>query len=213
MIEPKLSGFLGKLNIMNKYYQNNKEKLLKYYKEYRQSEKGKEIRKKWYDNNKERRKEYKRQWYQNNKHKIDKEKQAKYNRQWRQKNRERANKRWREYKKNIYSKTPKFRITNAIRTRIKLIIKQRNCIKPSAHWEQLLGYTKQDLINHLEKQFDENMSWENYGSYWHIDHIKPVKLFNFNSCDDKEFKECWALSNLRPLERIENMRKGCKWAP
>jgi len=61
MIEPKLSGFLDKLNIMNKYYQNNKEKLLKYYKEYNKSEKGKEIRKKWYDNNKERRKEYKRQ--------------------------------------------------------------------------------------------------------------------------------------------------------
>jgi len=55
------------------------------------------------------------------------------------------------------------------------------------------------------------MNWNNYGSYWHVDHIKPVALFNFNAPDDKEFKECWSLENLRPLEKIENIKKGKKY--
>ena len=26
----------------------------------------------------------------------------------------------------------------------------------------------------LEKQFDDKMSWDNHGTYWEIDHIKPL---------------------------------------
>ncbi len=54
------------------------------------------------------------------------------------------------------------------------------------------------------------MSWENYGSYWWLDHIKPRSSFNYESPDDKELKECWALENLQPLEKIANIRKGNK---
>lgn len=66
--------------------------------------------------------------------------------------------------------------------------------------------TYQDLIKHIEKQFDDKMTWDNYGSYWHIDHIRPKCSFKGN-----EFKECWALSNLQPLEAIENFRKSGRW--
>lgn len=44
------------------------------------------------------------------------------------------------------------------------------------------------------------------------DHARPIASFNFNSPDDKEFKDCWALSNLRPLEAKENMSKGSRIA-
>ena len=65
---------------------------------------------------------------------------------------------------------------------------------------------------HLEKQFKEGMTWNNYGYYgWHIDHIRPVSSFNFNSYDDPEFKECWALSNLQPLWGKENISKKDKF--
>ena len=43
--------------------------------------------------------------------------------------------------------------------------------KNGKHWEDLVGYTLKDLQLHLEQQFDEYMTWENQGSYWHIDHI------------------------------------------
>ena len=71
-----------------------------------------------------------------------------------------------------------------------------------------LPYTTQELKQHLEKQFDSNMSWSNYGSYWHIDHIMPRSLFQYISMEDAAFKECWALSNLRPLEAKRNMMDG-----
>ena len=79
--------------------------------------------------------------------------------------------------------------------------------KAGRKWEKLVGYTLQDLIERLESLFDENMNWENQGSYWHIDHIKPKSLFNYDSPKDKEFKECWALSNLQPLEAKANIKK------
>jgi len=66
-------------------------------------------------------------------------------------------------------------------------------------------------MKHIESQFDENMTWENYGSYWHVDHIKPQSLFEFESADDDGFKKCWALENLQPLSAKENWKKGNKY--
>ncbi|MCK4821766.1 hypothetical protein KA005_38725, partial [bacterium] len=82
--------------------------------------------------------------------------------------------------------------------------------KNGRHWESLVGFTIDELVKHLEKQFDANMSWENQGSYWHIDHILPKAIFNFDKPEDEEFNLCWALKNLRPLEAKENLRKAAK---
>ena len=78
-----------------------------------------------------------------------------------------------------------------------------------------LPYTLIELKQHLEKQFEPWMNWENYGGYnndpkktWQVDHIKPQSSFNFTSMKDIKFQECWALSNLRPLEKKANMSKG-----
>ena len=54
------------------------------------------------------------------------------------------------------------------------------------------------------------MSWENYGSYWQINHIYPQSKLPYTSMEEENFKICWALSNLRPLEKITNIRKGNK---
>lgn len=83
--------------------------------------------------------------------------------------------------------------------------------KAERHWEDLVGYTLQELKEHLEKQFDENMNWDNQGSYWEIDHIIPKNQFNYISPEDKDFKICWSLMNLRPLywkENVSRPRKG-----
>jgi HNH endonuclease. len=73
----------------------------------------------------------------------------------------------------------------------------------------LLGFNVDQLRSHLEKQFESGMSWENYGE-WHIDHIIPVKAFNFERTEDFDFKQCWALKNLRPLWAVANISKGAK---
>lgn len=75
-----------------------------------------------------------------------------------------------------------------------------------------LPYSIPKLKAHLESQFNNvnGFTWENHGSVWHIDHIIPQSVFPYTDLDSKNFRDCWALSNLRPLERIENIKKSAK---
>jgi hypothetical protein len=81
--------------------------------------------------------------------------------------------------------------------------------KAGRHWESLVGYTVDQLKSHLEKQFLPGMTWENHGK-WHIDHRIPISAFNFEKPEDIDFKQCWALRNLRPLWAIDNLIKSNK---
>lgn len=82
--------------------------------------------------------------------------------------------------------------------------------KSGRSWERIVEYTVHDLRRHLEKQFVRGMTWSNHGSHWHIDHILPMKMFAFTSPDDPDFHACWALTNLRPLQKSANLRKHAK---
>ena len=73
-------------------------------------------------------------------------------------------------------------------------------------WE--LEHNIIQLRQHIERQFDDNMNWDNYGIYWHIDHIIPQSCLPYTSMEEDNFKKCWALNNLRPLEAKENMTDG-----
>lgn len=81
--------------------------------------------------------------------------------------------------------------------------------KGGRRWESLVGYTLGDLVRHLERQFLRGMTWDNYGE-WHIDHIRPVSSFRYETAEDQEFRDCWALTNLRPIWALDNMEKGGK---
>lgn len=80
--------------------------------------------------------------------------------------------------------------------------------KAGRKWEILAGYTLQDLINHIEPLLKKTMTWENYGAVWHVDHRMPKSWFKYERTDDPEFRKCWALSNLQPKLKIDNIRKG-----
>lgn len=78
-----------------------------------------------------------------------------------------------------------------------------------------LGYTKAELIAHFERLMEPWMTWENNthvknsnDKAWHMDHIKPKSSFDYKTIYDPQFRECWALSNLRPLEAKANMVKS-----
>ncbi len=105
------------------------------------------------------------------------------------------------------SKEAKYRIDNSLKSLIWLALKGE---KAGRKWEKLVGYTLEDLMKHLKKQFDDKMTWGNYGSYWSIDHRKPRSLFHYKTAEDPEFKKCWALENLQPMEKIANIKKGKK---
>jgi 5-methylcytosine-specific restriction endonuclease McrA len=102
---------------------------------------------------------------------------------------------------------PLFRLSHTIKVSIRHSLKHK---KSGVYWEKAVGYTLHQLIKHLEKQFSPAMNWDNWGTYWEIDHIIPISAHNFSSVMDIDFKRCWALANLRPLEKSENHRKNNK---
>lgn len=53
------------------------------------------------------------------------------------------------------------------------------------------------------------MTWENYGTYWEIDHIKPIDLFDFSI--EEDIYECWNYKNLQPLTVNKNKIKSNKY--
>jgi len=84
-----------------------------------------------------------------------------------------------------------------------------NGSKNGRHWEDLVGYTLTDLKKHLEKQFVDGMTWDNWGE-WHIDHIRPISKFNFTDPSHTDFQRCWSLKNLQPLWAFDNLSKNDK---
>ena len=110
--------------------------------------------------------------------------------------------------KEINEKYYKNKLSSGISALIRHSLKGN---KNGSRWEDLVGYTLQDLISHLKKQFKKGMTWENYGKKgWEIDHKIPISFFDFSSYKDWEFKYCWSLNNLQPLWMKENILKGAK---
>lgn len=106
---------------------------------------------------------------------------------------------------------PAFHLRRTIQASIKQSLRYHLVVKNMSTTNILfehLQYSVIDLRIHLESQFDANMSWGNYGKYWHIDHIVPQSIFDIRKIGDEEFNRCWSLDNLRPLEAKANISKG-----
>ena len=69
-----------------------------------------------------------------------------------------------------------------------------------------LGCTTEQFRKHMESNFSSKMSWDNYGTYWHDDHILPCASFDHN--DTNQIKTCWHWTNLQPLEAKKNLAKS-----
>ena len=110
------------------------------------------------------------------------------------------------YKKRI--STPRGKLENSIRCGLYQSLRGN---KGGRRWESLVGYSVNELMEHIEKQFQPGMTWKNYGKYgWHIDHKIPKVAFNFEKASDSDFCRCWGLHNLRPLWSVENWSKNAK---
>jgi len=174
-----------------KYYWENKERILRF-------------RKRYYQKNKERILYQKKKYYQKNPERLKKEGREP-TKIYYYKNRRIKIQKGEEYRKKRIQLDFKFHLDTNMGTIISMCLKGK---KASRKWENLVSYTLEDLIKHLENLFDENMNWDNYGSYWWIDHKKPRSLFRYTFPEDPEFKKCWALENLQPMEKIANIKKG-----
>ena len=162
------------------------------------------------------------EYYHRNKEVISEKRKKQYNSDpsFREKQSQRAKAHYKKNREKIIQSNVEYR-RNRRQTDIEFRLK---CIVSNAVWYAVTGqrgskggktfdelpYSAEQLKEHLETQFDEQMTWENYGSYWHIDHIYPQSRLPFDSLKHPNFQKCWALSNLRPLEAKENQSKGAK---
>lgn len=76
---------------------------------------------------------------------------------------------------------------------------------------KLIGCDPEFLWNYLESKFTEEMTRENYGEYWSIDHIIPCDSFNLEN--EIEQQICFNYRNLQPLKCSENSSKQNKFDP
>jgi|LakMenEpi03Aug12_release.lakeMendotaPanAssembly.Ray.scaffolds.fasta_scaffold167481_2 hypothetical protein len=123
---------------------------------------------------------------------------------------------WREINKNKrttqanfrYNSDIKFKLLQILRSRINYAIHKNS---KNEHSIDLLMCTVNEWKRHLEVQFVNGMSWENYGNkenQWSVDHIIPCNFFNLS--DPVEQYMCFRYENTRPLWHIDNLRKSNK---
>lgn len=114
-----------------------------------------------------------------------------------------------EYKKYYHNKRYhediNYRLLHNCGGRIRRLLKKED----DTRTVDLLGCSIPELKQHLEKQFQEGMTWDNYGvKGWHIDHIIPCDSFDFTKEEDQ--RKCFHYTNLQPLWAIDNIRKSNK---
>jgi hypothetical protein len=146
-----------------------------------------ENQKKRYQLNKEEIKEYKQKHYEKNEeyYKQKAKKQYEENKDDPSyiEKRKRRMKKWRDKNKHVV----------LWRSILKTCMKRLNQEKKESTID-LLGYSPDELKNHLESNWLKNMSWENYGE-WQVDHIRSVCTFD----PETHPSVVNALFNLRPL--------------
>jgi hypothetical protein len=115
-------------------------------------------------------------------------------REYTKNNRERNNKRNRDR----YHNDLEYKHTILLRTFLSNHLKRTNEQKVS--WFDHVGCTKEEFTHHIESQFTEGMTWDNWSMHgWHMDHITPLSKGGTNH-----------YTNLQPLWAADNLAKGDK---
>ena len=167
---------------------------------------GREVAMKKYESKpqtKERKKENHKTWSEKNREHLNE-----YHKEWREKNIDKQREKKRNYEKYRKDTDPIYKLINNFRTAVYQVLKESN-VQKNGHYFEILKYSPDELIIHLEERFTGEMSWDNYG-VWHVDHIRPISSFNIQEIGDESFMECWSLKNLQPLWGDENIRKSNK---
>ena len=139
--------------------------------------------------------------------KRDKSPEAKkYRKQYRTKNIDWWRKYEKEYRSSRRQEDMFFKIKSNLSSRLSDLIKNRG---KGQRTVELLGCDKDTFLQHLESQFTEGMTWENYGlKGWHVDHIMPISSYDLTNED--EVKKACHYTNLQPLWWQDNLEKGDK---
>ena len=167
---------------------------------------GREVSMKKYESKpetKKRKSENHKNWAEKNKEHL-----SKYIKEYRENNVDKIRQIKRDYERNRKARDPLYKLISNFRTAIYQVLKESN-VEKNKHYFDILQYTPEQLISHLENKFTDKMSWDNYGD-WHVDHKLPITHYNIQEMGDSEFMKCWSLDNLQPMWGVDNIKKSNK---
>jgi hypothetical protein len=131
-------------------------------------------------------------------------------RDWTGKNRERLTAYKRDYDNQRKRTDHVFKLVVNVRSRVATALRasrlkgQRVTARGALRY---LGCPFDDFARHIESQFTDGMSWENFGKDgWHVDHIYPLGRADLT--DPVELLAAFNWRNCRPLWEAENMIKS-----
>jgi hypothetical protein len=111
-----------------------------------------------------------------------------------------------EHTKQRMLKDVNFKLKKSLRNRLYQAIKNLQKVGSAV---RDLGCTIPELKEHLEKQWQSGMTWDNWTTDgWHVDHKKA--LANYDLTNREQFLEACHYTNLQPLWWHENLAKSDK---
>ena len=148
----------------------------------------------------------KRKWAEENVDKTRAHRRADYRRRWRQiRDKQIADQRER------YWKDPSYRLRKSLARSIQNKLRHQGETKQEKTLK-LIGCTIKELKAHLEANFQDGMSWDNYKhDGWHMDHIRPCASFDLT--DEEQQLVCFNWRNLSPMWAAENISKRDDYDP
>ena len=100
-----------------------------------------------------------------------------------------------------------YKLACNLRSRTNEAFKSQNVRKTNKTFD-LIGCSHSFLKQWIIYQLYGNMTIENYGSVWQIDHCLPI--VSFDQMDENDMKKCFNWVNLRPMYSNENNSKKAK---
>ena len=220
-MESKICSMCGENKSLSEFYIKSNGKTISYCNLCK-----KEYGKKYREKNKNKLSKQKSEWYINNKINIQNKSKKKYlenkekikakSREYRSDNKEKIKKYKKQYyidnKEKIINRNnknlkirkrvdPIFKLKVNIRSRIYNDLKRNGYTKSSKTFD-ILGCSFDEFKQHIESQWEDWMSWDNYGKYngeegygWDIDHIIPTS----SAINESEIIKLNHYTNLQPL--------------
>lgn len=134
--------------------------------------------------------------------KIHRDEISQYNHDYNILNRQAIQQRHTVYLRERRKSNVNYKISITCRNKIKKLIKHKY------RSSELIGCSTNLLLEWLKSNFTEGMTFENHGTFWHIDHVIPCIKFNMTNIDDT--KKCFNWVNLQPLKAKANLSKKDK---
>ena len=132
------------------------------------------------------------------------EKMEKINKKYREKEdyREKQN----AIKKQIYNNNINERLTRKYRQKLRNYIFKNSSKEQRLKYEEIFGCSKHYIKMWIESNMTKEMTWDNYGTYWNLDHVKPCASFNLEEKDN--LLECFNWRNTMPVTVKQNLKKN-----